>query len=54
MPRLEVCMYGAGGLLDCRTASSPEDAVRVLAEMAREAGELHDGDRFVIETHPDD
>ncbi len=54
MKRLDIILSNRGGTLDCQTARSPADAIRVLIAMLDEIGELHDGDVICIETHPDD
>jgi hypothetical protein len=42
-------MFNSGGILDTRTADNEPDAARVLVEMVKDAGELHDGDRFEVQ-----
>jgi hypothetical protein len=52
--RLDIILANSGGMLDCQTAQSPEDAIRVVIQLLNETGELHAGDVIRVETHPDD
>lgn len=38
-----------GGELDCRVATTPEQAASAAIELIESAGELHDGDEIKVE-----
>lgn len=47
-----VLFCNSGGELDRRYAHNEEDAAHFAADMIREAGELHDGDKIIVQEIP--